>query len=199
MLNNISQTKPYGGKNMKKSLFLVGTLLVAGMWSAPVQAADHYVSGFGGVSWINEGDTDAGMTGTAAIGCDYGDTRLEAEFGYQHGSTTVLLPPAPAWKYAKDIYSLMANGYYDVDLGGVDLYGTVGLGVAQVDTGTYPHIPPSNIVDDDNVSLAYQLGVGLAVPVGSGVSVDAKYRYFSTLDNNQLSSHSALLGLRVGL
>ena len=172
---------------MKKSLFLVGTLLVAGMWSAPVQAADHYVSGFGGVSWINEGDTDAGMTGTAAIGCDYGDTRLEAEFGYQHGSTTVLLPPAPAWKYAKDIYSLMANGYYDVDLGGVDLYGTVGLGVAQVDAGDTPTPAGSTTPapSSDVTSLAYQLGVGLAVPVGGGVSVDARYRYFSTLDNNQ--------------
>ncbi len=85
---------------MKKSLLLLTALAVAGMSSTSAQAATHYVSGFGGVSWMNNMDasetyiydalgedssTDlgSGLALTGAIGCDYGSYRLEAEVGYQ--------------------------------------------------------------------------------------------------------------------
>jgi opacity protein-like surface antigen len=196
---------------MKKTLSLVAAFVVAGLWSAPAQAADQYVSAFGGISWMNEANLDSGITGTAAIGCDYGDTRLEAEMGYQSGSLETSAYDNDFRRIAMDvadldvdvnIYSLMANGYYDIDLGGVDLYAMAGVGVAQVsidiNDGWYK---------DDETTLAYQFGAGLAAPVGDGVMLDAKYRYFTTTDfdmfgygsNGAISSHSALLGLRVNL
>lgn len=172
---------------MKKSLTLLAAFVIAGMWSAPVQAADQYVSAFGGVTWPN-GGYDEGFTGTAAIGCDYGDTRLEAEMGYQNAQGSGNLDDV-------NLYSLMANGYYDIDLGGVDFYLTAGVGAAQVETD------PASYSEE---SLAYQFGAGLAVPVGTGVMLDARYRYFTTLSIDdwvpgEASSNSALLGLRVAL
>ncbi len=176
---------------MKKSLSLLAAFLVAGMFAAPVQAADQYVSAFGGASWMNEGELDAGIAATAAIGCDYGDTRLEAEMGYQTNSFGEGDNEADV-----NVYTLMANGYYDVDLGGVDMYLTAGVGLAQgdIDEGDNEY----KDCEKDS-SMAYQFGAGLAAPVGDGVMLDARYRYFTTIDNCQLSSHSALLGLRINL
>ncbi len=88
---------------MKKTLSLLAVLMVAGIATTPAQAATHYVSGFGGISWMNNMDisdtytyaptnghnyttsTDlgSGLALTGAIGCDYGSYRLEAEVGYQ--------------------------------------------------------------------------------------------------------------------
>ena len=90
---------------MKKTLSLLAVLMVAGVAATPAQAATHYVSGFGGVSWMQNiktsdtytwaaphsnytSDTDlgSGLALTGAIGCDYGSYRLEAEVGYQTNS-----------------------------------------------------------------------------------------------------------------
>ncbi len=86
---------------MKKTLLLLTFLAVSGMASTSAQAAKHYVSGFGGISWMQNMDvTDtyvfapsedfttnldlgSGVALTGAIGCDYGSYRLEAEVGYQ--------------------------------------------------------------------------------------------------------------------
>ena len=90
---------------MKKTLSLLAVLMVAGIAATPAQAATHYVSGFGGVSWMNNlvtsdtyingpgkdnyttsSDLGSGLALTGAIGCDYGSYRLEAEVGYQTNS-----------------------------------------------------------------------------------------------------------------
>ncbi len=141
---------------MKKSLSLLAAFLVAGMWSAPVQAADHYVSGMAGISWMQDsemndilGITDvvgadidlgygSGLTLAGAVGCDYGSTRLEAEIGYQNADIKEISVSVGSYSGSlplegdASVLSLMANGYYDIDLGGVDLYVMAGVGVAQV-------------------------------------------------------------------
>jgi opacity protein-like surface antigen len=219
-------------KTMKKSLSLLAAFLVAGMWSAPVQAADHYVSAMAGMSWFQDSDIehvyslsdykdvatvsfDSGLTAVGAIGCDYGSTRLEAELGYQKNDVDGLD------NGDVQVLSLMANGFYDIDLGGVDLYAMAGVGVAQVNvdidvTRTFRQQTYDFNDEANEVTLAYQVGAGLAIPVGDGVMIDARYRYFATTDftagddgaaswmgsadyNTNVSSHSALLGLRVNL
>ncbi|NTV93364.1 MAG: porin family protein, partial [Chlorobiaceae bacterium] len=74
---------------MKKSLSLLAVLAVLGFAGTPAQAADHYVSGMAGVSWMQDSaiglfnveeifDTEvnlgygSGLTLAGAIGCDYG-------------------------------------------------------------------------------------------------------------------------------
>ncbi len=219
---------------MKKTLVLLfAGLVVAGLSAAPASAADHYVSGNVGLSWMSdisiaedeagsfdEINVESGLTLLGAIGCDYGDYRLEAEIGYQQndidgvnaieeGEDLVLLPAVgvPA-EGDISVLSLMANGYYDIDLGGVDLYATAGVGVAQVDFDDFRY---GDDIEEDGPStdfsettLAWQVGAGLAVPIGTNIALDARYRYFATTDfsingtNMNVASHNVLLGLRVG-
>jgi opacity protein-like surface antigen len=111
----------------------------------------------------------------------------------------------------------MGNGYYDMHLGGgVDFYATAGVGIAQVAfhdvNSVYTYDSMNNVLNvnpdpgynDHEVTLAYQLGAGLAFPLSQNLKLDLRYRYFATTDftdssgmNSNVVSHSALLGLRV--
>jgi opacity protein-like surface antigen len=230
---------------MKKSLSLLAVLAVLGFAGTPAQAADHYVSGMAGVSWMQDSaiglfnveeifDTEvnlgygSGLTLAGAIGCDYGSTRLEAEFGYQNADIkdisigTISIPGGSTYPGGSvalegdvNVLSLMANGFYDFDLGGVELYAMAGVGVAQVNMeitdianlkASLPSVVNPVAIDLTETTLAYQVGAGLAIPVSDGVMIDARYRYFATTDFNvigvidtNVSSHSAMLGLRVNL
>jgi opacity protein-like surface antigen len=226
---------------MKKTLAILAVVAAAGIVAAPAHASQRYVSAAAGISWFQDSDVnavyqlstatpdvwafDSGFTGVAAVGCDYGSTRAELELGYQRNND----------KYSKDgkaqVYSIMANGFYDIPLGGkVELYGMAGAGVARVNlhgshTCSYYSTPgyasvesvvtPSTRTwnyDTEETTLAYQFGAGLAVPVSKGVMLDARYRYFATMDftfpssgywseeiRSNISSHSVLLGLRVDI
>jgi len=223
----------------------VMVFLVAVAFSATGYSADKYVSLGAGISWLNNAEFDesrdwsvdrdgfemdlgSGVSATGAIGCDYGDYRLEAEIGYQSGDVDSISgiengvkDDADDFAGDESVLSLMGNAYYDIDLGGVELFLGAGVGVAQVDFDDIAEVD-GNVESDYNwnaseVALAYQLMAGLAVPVSDGIMVEAKYRYFATTDftvsndddeglrnsdieyNGNISSHSALLGLRVML
>jgi opacity protein-like surface antigen len=164
------------------------------------------------------------------------------EYGYDGEDTVGELTGAKA-----SVYSLMANAFYDIPVGhGVKLYGMVGLGVAQVNLkgsssiadywgeagyyngSSYSSYEPNYSADPTSyeahaTTLAYQLGAGITIPVGKGVNLDARYRYFATTDftisgpdyteplaiggsyenlwvtpqyNTHFSSHSVLVGVR---
>ena len=169
----------------------------------------------------------SGITLLGAFGCDYGDYRLEGELGYQANdvdsiSFDVFIPRDGEDIDIDDsvdlegditILSLLVNGYYDIDLGGgVELSPTVGVGVAQVSMDDVnfdmPDEVPSELdeigLDISETTFAYQAGIGLGIPLGSNIMLDARYRYFATTDftmlaaNANIESHNALLGLRVG-
>jgi len=229
---------------MKKTLSFLGVFLIAVMWSATGSGADKYVSGNIGISWFNDSNMDyiysiegddisgtygygSGLTLLGAFGCDYGALRAEAELGYQTNDIeSVALdidfdgePDGIVAGSDATVLSLLANGYYDIDLGGIDLYLTAGVGVAQVsiETGLGEVEIDGEIVDLDadydasETALAYQLGAGFGIPVSDGIMLDARYRYFATTDftlsgpimggdaNTNIESHSALIGLRVNL
>lgn len=217
---------------MKKSLSLLAVLAVLGFAGTPAQAADHYVSGMAGVSWMQDSaiglfnveeifDTEvnlgygSGLTLAGAIGCDYGSTRLEAEFGYQNADIkdisigTISIPGGSTYPGGSvalegdvNVLSLMANGFYDFDLGGVELYATAGVGVAQV---SFDDLKPETETGDGGTAhettLAYQVGAGVAAPIADNIKLDLRYRYFATTDfweDTNVESHSVLLGVRVG-
>jgi opacity protein-like surface antigen len=231
---------------MKKTLSLFAVLAVAGMANAPAQAATQYVSGMGGISWMQNMKLDevyqdtsnrsinydlgSGINILGAIGCDYGNYRFEAEVGYQRNNlktgseflngtpNTFYGSPVSPYDMKGDVsvLSLMANGYYDLDLGSkVELYATTGVGVAQVsflDENDVANADPG--YTGHETALAWQVGAGLAAPIADHVKLDLRYRYFATTDftfsegagaaaqsnytyNTNVSSHSVLLGLRV--
>jgi len=198
---------------MKKRFSLLAAILAAGTLSTPAMAADHYVSGAIGISWLNDVPAlgskflmNSGITGTAAVGCDYKGYRFEGEAGYQDSSIKTLA--GANYDGNVSVYSLMANGYYDINAGGVKPFIMGGVGIAQAG---FNNIKPSGIPaatwSSTETTLAYQAGVGLAVPIGNGLNLDAKYRYFSTTNfsapvtgfnnNTHVSSNSLLVGLRM--
>ena len=119
--------------------------------------------------------------------------------------------------------TFMLNGYYDItpmEGSGVEIFLTAGVGAVFVHFDSVgPGIDMDetyDVVDDytstfSETTWAYQLGAGVAIPVGDGIMVDARYRYFDAADittrdddelfvedpmNISIDSHSALLGLR---
>ncbi len=166
----------------------------------------------------------SGITLLGAFGCDYGDYRLEGELGYQANDVDALSLSASydGEDFSESIdldgditvLSLLVNGYYDIDLGGgVELSPTVGVGVAQVsvdDVNVDSDDLPEQFdmdgigLDISETTFAYQAGIGLGIPLGDNIMLDARYRYFATTDftmlavNTNIESHNALLGLRVG-
>ena len=171
---------------------------------------------------------DSGIALTGAFGCDFGSTRLEAELGYQSNDVSSLTWDDPDYKgpFTEDasgdvsLTTFMLNGYYDIvpmDDSGVEIFLTAGVGAAFVhfdevgpgwDDGTFY---PDYTSTFSETTWAYQLGAGVAIPVGDGVMVDARYRYFDSADissrnddevtdddpmNLSIDSHSALIGLR---
>ncbi|WP_294345123.1 outer membrane beta-barrel protein [Prosthecochloris sp.] len=238
---------------MKKAISLLAVFLVVVMWSASGFSADKYFSGNIGISWMSDTEiknidgpfqefqeiNDAelgfgsGLTLLGALGCDYGDYRVEGELGYQSNDVDELNAHVYCERQGEadldveldgdvTILSLLMNGYYDIHLGGgVELSPTVGVGIAQVSmddvrvnsaTLTCPNgnSSPADIgdledgsLDVNEVTFAYQAGIGLGIPVAGNIMLDARYRYFATTDftmlaaNTNLDSHSGLLGFRV--
>ncbi|TLU88268.1 MAG: porin family protein [Chlorobium sp.] len=216
---------------MKKTLAILAVVAAAGIAAAPAHASQRYVSAAAGISWFQDSDIngvyqrstatpdvisfDAGFTGVAAVGCDYGSTRAELELGYQRNT----IKDSTDGKV--QVYSIMANGFYDIPVGSkVELYGMAGAGVARVNlqgshTCNYGYERQQSVTwnyNTEETAFAYQLGAGLAVPVSKGVMLDARYRYFATMDftfpsqgfhseevRTNVSSHSVLLGLRVDI
>jgi opacity protein-like surface antigen len=196
---------------MKKSLSLLAFLAITGVANTPAQAANHYVSALAGCSWLNDNNVTytadykvggemwrnffySGFTGVAALGCDYGSTRLEAEAGYQRNNWTEHKNYITSGKAL--VYSLMANGFYDIPLGGdAEIYGMAGVGVAQVNfegnydayeySGGFNQNRPTTTLRALNykshaTTLACQVGAGITVPLSKGVKLDARYRFFAT-------------------
>lgn len=241
---------------MKKTLSLLAAALVFGWFSVPAQAANHYVSGAVGISWMNDiefnintspdeseprladaqpvrknidipdpvdkvkTDMGSGITLLGAVGCDYGDWRLEGELGYQKNDFDkatfhdVIEEESVKrdWNGDVSILSLMANGYYDIPLGsGFEFSLSAGIGIAQVSIDNFgPKDPPEDLDwkgtgDLNETTFAWQVGAGFGIPVAENVMLDLRYRYFATTDfdfgeggDTNIASHNALLGLRVG-
>ncbi len=229
---------------MKKMLsLLVAAALVMG-WSSNSFAGNPYASANIGIAWFDDIEgthvdldereesfeitCDSGLTLTGALGYDMGSTRVEAELGYQKNEVTLLSKFDDGefdedWDGTGDISltTFMFNGYYDIkpmDNSDIELFLTAGIGAAFYnfdDVGVLDD--EENIGSVNGSTWAYQLGGGVAIPVGSGIVVDARYRYFNTGDfstnedfngfriiddedddayNLSIGSHSALVGLR---
>ncbi len=175
--------------------------------------------------------TESGIALTGAIGYDMGAVRAEAEIGYQANDASKLTLYKDGdfdkdWDFQGDISltTFMVNGYYDIELmedSGIELFLTAGVGAAFYNFDDLGENKDIDLEDNDRIgtlnggTYAFQLGAGLGIPVGDGITVDARYRYFNTGDvstnedfngfymrgdddayNLDFSSHSALIGLR---
>jgi len=190
-----------------------------GRFLAPASSTEGaYVSASVGEAAMNNvnfsnyngfGRYNSGITMLGAVGYGFkNNCRLEGEVGYQANDNNNDYYGASFNNRNISVLFFLANGYYDIPVfGGAQPYITAGIGVANVNAngiiaqGGLPNIPSVN-----ETAFAYQLGVGITIPINNNIKLDARYRYFATnvivdslFDNTRLSSNSVLLGLKIGI
>ena len=154
---------------------------------------------------------DRGIAFSGAVGYRFAEgLRVEGELSYrtydfdtitvrEPGGLAVLLPAnlrtVPAAldnlrgtsKLEGDVgtLTLMANLYYDFDLG-LDFEPYIGGGIGLSRVSVTGSVSGRQTVNDDDTVMAYQFGAGLGYKVGGSddrpVTISLDYRYFATQD-----------------
>lgn len=224
-----------------KLTLLASTTLAMLALSAPAQAAGSgwYFSLTGGANFQTDDgffastvgadtltfnpDSDTGWIIGGAVGLSLNNMvqglRIEAEVAYRENqingswSSTTGVADAGLLEYDHSTLSVMANVWYDFDLGGVRPYVGGGVGWAETELegnflgGTIPAINHS-----DN-GFAWQLGAGLNFDISPNVQLGLGYRYFEGPEVNigapfaangasgdvQSENHAAVVSLTYGM
>ncbi len=188
-----------------------GSLKDEPVYEAAAPAGGCYVRGDIGYGWndadateVSSGqayqssDIDDSITFGAGVGCSRTRLRYELMYTY-HGDNQWSGVPAPPDPIFADIetHSLMANLYYDWDIGRrFKPYVGAGIGVAYHDMGVLdcaPAIPgvctPGNLQrGGENVTFAWSLMTGVGIEVSDRITLDAGYRYIDLggVESNRL-------------
>lgn len=201
---------------MNKTLASLALLIGLGFSTA---SAEPYISGAiglgvpGGMEIEEVEDAieyDTGLALAAAVGYDFGDMRLEGELSYLSSDVDSILD-VPTEDIGIDDYemsltSLMANGYYDIDLNaaGISPYLMGGIGITIADA----KLEYDNITyEGDETYFAFQLGTGVGIAVSDKLDLDLGYRYFRPTGieveeynwEASISVHKFMAGLRYTL
>jgi len=200
---------------MNKNLLVFSGCALALLLTSPAYSAETtvgpYVSANLGLAMPTDADAkessgpvqnisyDTGWTLGAALGYNFGNTRLEGEVAYQKAdedkATFLGVTLDSTWGIST--LSFLVNGYYDfTNSSAFTPYLSAGLGFAKVKWAG----------DGDSVNdtvFAYQVGAGVGYALSKNVTLDAKYRYFATADAKfdtvkmDFASHNLLFGVRV--
>ena len=168
-----------------------------------------YVSLTGGANWLNDNDfvtasapdtflfnseSETGYVIAGAVGYSLANVapglRVEAEVAYRQNqvdgiwaSDNVITDPTGTDSGVLDFdhstLSVLANVWYDFDMGGVRPYVGGGIGWADTDVdGTFlgGSVPAFNVGDN---GFAWQLGAGVNFQVAPNVQLGVGYRYFA--------------------
>ena len=192
---------------------------------AVVVAADGpYISGHIGASWLSDADFDGNVPGIrlrsevdfdtgihlgAAVGYDFGDFRVEGEFGYQSHEfeemEDVELNGMPLGDRDADgdidAFIFLVNGFYDIDTKTrltPYLGGGIGFSVLDIDDLFVAGIIRGN---DDDVVFAYQLAGGMTYEINEHVLADLSYRFVATSEPDfagleDYMSHNLVVAIR---
>ena len=197
------------------TLRIAATLCLAFVLATAAHADGAYVQLEAGPSFFDDSDVennsldieyDTGVNVGGAAGyhfldvLDQGLLDLRAEFGvaYHQGDVdrTGMFPADGD----VEVIGLMANGYWDVDLGlpVTPFVGAgIGCGVVVVDVLTI-----AGRIDEDDAAFAWELMGGLTYHVTPAFSVDGGYRYFATANANiggddlDIATHEVVVALR---
>lgn len=181
---------------MKKTLLLAASFLA--LTSAAAFAAGPYAGADLGLSIAHESDVEITGLGSGTVdydmgfafdlrgGYDFGQGRVEAEFGYRANDFEDTSEDLTVMSY-------MVNGYYDFK---VDAPVTpfVGLGLGLLN---------GDFDGDSDTTFGGQLAVGVAFPLNKQVSLDLTYKYLTTFSDFEIqgadvdySNSSVLIGAR---
>ncbi len=158
-------------QNWRQGLYMKGT---AG--ASMNQDQDFSAGGISG-----DADFDTGWAGTAAVGKDYSNWRMEGEFGYRDNdvdSTSAGGASLTSPGGSVDVTTAMLNGYYDIETGTPFVpYLGAGVGLAHVDVDNYSGGGATIANGDDNV-FAYQAIAGTEYRFDERWSGILEYKYF---------------------
>lgn len=202
---------------MNKNLLAFSGFALALLLTSPAYSAETpvgpYVSGNLGLAMPSDSDAtdpgapgltlntsyDTGWTLGAALGYNFGNTRIEGEVAYQKADEDKVSFAGVTWDSTADISALsfLVNGYYDfTNSSAFTPYLSAGLGFAKIKWAD------DGYSADDTV-FAYQVGAGVGYALSKNVTLDAKYRYLATSDakfdttETEFASHNLLFGVRV--
>jgi opacity protein-like surface antigen len=156
---------------------------------------------------------------SAALGLDTGEigdqiaTRFEVELGFlrnRAASHTLTSVPAQGAmpivtrfsdgnaRGSTEAFFGMVNYYADWRFGRFRPFVGAGVGLAQVNFrrhGVSALVAP--VMDDSDMSIAWQIGAGLAFEVTRSITIEAGYRYFRIDDVNLTTSDLGAPGARI--
>ncbi len=184
---------------------LVAVSLAAGVAPAAyAQDGAWYLGAQTGVNLLNDADTsfpgtssefeyDPGFGLLGQVGMPLGDFRVEAEIGWRRNSIDEFA--GAGIDGDTNLFSFMANGYYDIPLGWrVTPYVGAGAGGAVVS------VDADGIVDESEVVFAYQGIAGLSYKINDELAIKGDYRYLATEDftvdgvESEYESHAFMVG-----
>lgn len=192
---------------MMKTALLAGVAVIGLATAAHAEIVDYrgfYVGGFGGLNVENgtevdrynstlqnnggvlpaEVEWDLGWAAGAEVGYSFGNGLMAGvEYAYRSVDVDNVDAGAPTPSTGGDVrlHTLMANATYQLPvelLGFIRPYAGAGIGVGFVN---YNDINiDGDIVDDDDMVLAYQGFVGLSYSIAPRLALTTEYRYVGT-------------------
>ena len=198
---------------MKKHLVLLVALATfLPLSSFAADAEGLYVGGNLGMAILNDADTttdsgvavnidsDLGLALGAAVGYAFENIRIEGEIAWQKNDLDKINIWGRDLELEGDISSLafLLNGYYDFkNSSAFTPFVTAGIGMARIDVDD---MAPSGrgmpAQSNHDTVFAFQLGFGVSYAVSDRISLDVKYRYFDTREDEYFS-HNIYAGIRV--
>ena len=178
--------------------FLMTMVVAAVFMATSAQAANGQLYASGNIAFGFMTDVDRGAVNTGfdpgfgflgAVGLDTGQFRFEGELGYRKFSIDKIRisgTPVPA-RGSFSAVSLMANGYFDIQLSNAPVTPYVGVGLGFVD---------QNGTNVGGTEIGYQFMVGVGYDVAPNAALTAGYRFFGFTDNGGAYSHELNLGVR---
>lgn len=226
-----------------KLTLLASTTLAALAIAAPAQAGSGWYANIsGGANWLSDDgfavatvtdtlifspDSDTGFIVSGAIGYSLNNVmqglRAEVEVAYRENQVDGLWfsdnvagvggLDSGALDYDHSTVSVMANVWYDFNVGAVTPYVGGGIGWADTDLdGTYAGGDNTVLAFSDN-GFAWQLGAGVNFDISPNMKLGVGYRYFegpevaviapgtgNTIGSDvESQNHSALVALTFGM
>lgn len=178
-------------------------------------AGDIYFDAFGGVTVAQESDVDSTIFVTASGGDQSYDPGfvVGAAAGYQFDFGLQVEGEIAHRRNGFDDFSgtptggvlsstsFMANLWYEFDTGTAwHPFVGGGIGAALVGVEDFTLGPAgASIQDDSDVTLAYQLGAGVAYDLTENIALTAQYRFFAAEDVSASDVFQVVAGVPIGI